>query len=400
MLPSPAEAAATIAAHLVKLPGEDCPLTAAPGRVLRERIVADRAMPAFDRVTMDGYALQSATGSGPRRVTGFQGAGMIAQTLESPDEAIEIGTGAVLPHGADAVVPYEEAERDGDTVRFAAGLKISAGENVHAKGSDYVAGTGLIEPGAVLSGREIAVAAACGRPHLSVSARPRIALIATGDELVEVDAPTVAPHQVRRSNDHALRATLLQSGLAGRVERFHLRDLEHEVEAGLRHALAEFDVVVLTGGVSKGKRDLVPATLAALGVTQHLRGVAQRPGKPLWFGTSPRRVPVFALPGNPVSCYTCLHRYVLPALRQMAGAAKVATETVTLASPFTFAKPLVFLLPVRVATDDTGRLRATPAPFNTSGDLGSLVGTHGFIELPADQDTFPVDTPAALWRWV
>jgi molybdopterin molybdotransferase len=352
---------------------------------------------------MDGYAVRAADLQGDSltdlTITGYQAAGMIAQALDEPSTAIEIATGAVLPLGADAILPYEDTVKKGDRVHLASGVSCTVGQNIHRTGSDVASGTELVPPGTLLTGREIALAATVGAARLSVAARPAIAVVATGDELVEVDAPVIAPHQIRRSNDHALRAALAQSHLASRIERFHLRDHRPDITQQLRHILAEFDVTVLTGGVSKGQRDYVPEVLSELGVTEHLRGVAQRPGKPLWFGTTPRQTPVFALPGNPVSTYTCLHRYVLPALRQMTGMSPTASETVVLNAAVEFAKPLSFLLPVSVQTSPAGQLDAQPLPFNTSGDLGGLLRTDGFVELPADTDHFPAGTTARLWRW-
>ena len=165
---------------------------------------------------------------------------------------------------------------------------------MHRRGSDHAAGAGIVGPGVRLSAREIAVAAACGCAHLAVTQQPTIAVVATGDELVEVSSP-VAPHQIRRSNDYALRAALIGAGYA-RVERYHLRDMRHEIEHLLWHIVAEYDVVLITGGAAKGKFDFLPGVLDALGVKKLFQGVAQRPGKPFWFGLSPRRTPVFALP--------------------------------------------------------------------------------------------------------
>ena len=404
MLSSPAEASATIAQHLPKMPVEDCGIEAAHGRVLRSAIVADRPMPAFDRVTMDGFAVRAADfgtdKNASAEVVGFQAAGMIARTLSKPGTAIEIATGAVLSAGADAIVPYEDADRDGDRIRLREGAPRIAGQNIHRCGSDCAAGKELVAPGTVLTGREIAVAASTGCSRLQVSARPSIAVVATGDELIDVGIPQIAPHQIRKSNDYALRAALDQSHLAGRIERFHIRDHRTEIEAALGQILAEFDVVILTGGVSKGKKDHVPAVLADLGATERLRGIAQRPGKPLWFGTTSRNTPIFALPGNPVSTYTCLHRYVFPALRQMADANPVECETVCLTEAFKFPRPLAFMLPVKLTTDEQGQRGAHPAAFNTSGDLGGLLNTDGFVELAADKTEFPAGHPAKLWRWI
>lgn len=404
MLSSPAEASATITQHLPKMPIEDCGIEHAHGRVLRAPIVADRPMPAFDRVTMDGYAVKAADWTTDPTITlgvrGFQAAGMIAHTLAAPASAIEIATGAVLSDGADAIVPYEDVDREGDHIRLRSDAPCVAGQNIHRRGSDCPAGQALVSSGVMLTGREIAVAASTGHARLQVSARPSIAVVATGDELIDVGTPQIAPHQIRKSNDYALRAALVQSNLAGHIERFHLRDHRTEIETSLRHILAKFDVVILTGGVSKGKKDHVPAVLAELGATERLRGVAQRPGKPLWFGTTPRNTPIFALPGNPVSTYTCLHRYVMPALRQMSSATPPTDQTVSLAAAFSFDRPLAFMLPVKITSQSNGQLVAQPAKFNTSGDLGGLLHTDGFVELPADQTEFPIGYNTPLWRWI
>lgn len=408
MLPDPTTAEALIAAELPLRPTEDCPLSQAHGRVLRAPIRADRPMPPYDRVTMDGYALRAASvAAGVRRfrIIGTQAAGMIPLSLAEDDTCVEIATGAVLPRGADAVVPYEETDADSadsagaPVMRLADEVAVAVGRNVHRRGSDAATGDVLLPAGTRLRGGEIAVAAACGAAHLQVASRPSVAVVATGDELVEVEAAAIAPHHVRRSNDHALRAALVTSGLAGRVERFHLRDVRADVESGLRRILVDFDVVLLTGGVSKGRFDFVPATLAALGVETRVRGVAQRPGRPMWFGMSPRRQPVFALPGNPVSAYTCLHRYVLPALLRLAGATPPPEERVVLGAGITFAPPLTYFLPVVLEADADGRRVARPNPVNTSGDLGGLIGTDGFVELPAAPAEFPAGTVARFWRW-
>lgn len=399
---SPAEAEQLIRRHLVPFPREQCPLGAAHGRVLREPIRADRDLPPFDRVTMDGYALRSsswAAGVRSFRVGRVQAAGMRAFELgEAADACIEVMTGAVLPAGADCVVPYEETEREGSVVRIRDSVtQVMPGSSVHRRGSDHRGGDAIVSAGTRLTGKEIAVAAACGCPTLMVSQLPRIAVVATGDELVEVEGE-VAAHQIRRSNDHAIRAALALAGYPG-AERFHLRDLPREVEHLLWHLLAEYDVVILTGGVSKGRFDLLPEALERQGVKKIVQGVAQRPGKPLWVGVGGRGNMVFALPGNPVSAYTCLHRYVLPALDGASLLAPRLPRQVALASAFTFRPPLACLLPVRLSTGSDGVTRATPGPVNTSGDLAGLVGTDGFVELPADVAEFPAGTLTPFRPW-
>ncbi|HWA86379.1 MAG TPA: molybdopterin molybdotransferase MoeA [Opitutus sp.] len=399
---TPSEAEKLILANVAPFLREDCPLAEAQGRVLRADIVADRDLPPFDRVTMDGYALRSAAlaaGANVFRVEGTQAAGMRPLKLSDADDAcIEIMTGAVLADGADCVVPLEDASRDGGRITVGRGAAIAPGSSVHRRGSDRRAGEVILRAGVRLGGREIGVAAAVGASTVTVSARPKIAVVATGDELVEVDAP-VAAHQVRRSNDHALRAALLAAGYP-RIERFHLRDVRHEIEHRLWHIIAEYDVVLIAGGVSKGKFDFLPAVLDEQGVKKIFQGVAQRPGKPFWFGLTPRRTPVFALPGNPVSAYTCLHRYVLPALAQASGAAPAEPRVVALAADFTFRAPLACLLPVTLSSGARGELLAMPAEPNTSGDLAGLVGTDGFVELPAEETNFPRGTAARFRPWM
>jgi molybdopterin molybdotransferase len=289
--------------------------------------------------------------------------------------------------------------REGDAVNISSadGASLRPGHAIHRRGSDHAAGTVVISAGTRLTGREIAVAASVGAATVTVSHLPKIALVVSGDELVEVASP-VAPHQIRRSNDYALRAALMSAGYP-RIERFHLRDSRHEIEHLLWHILAEYDVILLTGGISKGKFDFLPAALDLQGVRKVFQGVAQRPGKPFWFGVSSHHKPIFALPGNPVSAYTCLHRYVLPALAHASGQTPAPPRTVALAAPVRFAPPLAYLLPVRLSSGPRAELLATPDPSNTSGDFAGLLGTDGFIELPAGETDFPAGTLAPFYVW-
>ena len=399
---TPAEAEKTILERIAPFHREDCPLAAAHGRILRREVRADRELPPFDRVTMDGYALRAAAvtaGIKTFRIERVQAAGMRAFKLGEPAEAcIEVMTGAVLPEGADCIAPYEATQRDGATMTLVPeGERLVTGHAVHARGSDHRTGEVMIPVGTKLTGREIAVAAACGYGVLTVSQSPKIAVVATGDELVEVET-AVAAHQIRRSNDYALRAALALAGYP-QVERFHLRDVRHEIEHLIWHIVAEYDVVVITGGVSKGKFDFLPGELDRQGVKKVFQGVAQRPGKPLWFGLSARGTPVFALPGNPVSAYTCLHRYVLPALARAGGVPAAPVRRVALAAPVVFRPRLAFLPPVRLASGPAGELRATPDPANTSGDFAGLVGTDGFVELPVGPGEFSAGTVVPFWPW-
>jgi molybdopterin molybdotransferase len=398
---SVAEAEKQVLAAVRVLPAEDCPLAEAQGRVLRQALVADRDLPPFDRVTMDGYALRHEmweTGVRRFRIAGVQAAGMIALTLPEADACIEVMTGAVLPLGADVVVPVEEVTREEGFIQAAAGARATPGQAIHRRGSDHPANAVVVGPGVCLGGCEIAVAASCGYAHLAVTIQPKIAVVATGDELVDVSS-AVAPHHIRRSNDYALRAALLAAGQR-RVERFHLHDLRSEIEHRLWHIVAEYDVVLITGGVSKGKFDFLPRVLDDLGVKRLFQGVAQRPGGPFWFGLSPRQTPIFALPGNPASSYICLHRYVLPALAAMAGLPPEVPRFAMLTETAHLPHALTGFLPVRTTPGPLGENFARPAPLNTSGDFAGLTGTSGFVELPAGQREFPAGAGVRFWPWI
>jgi molybdopterin molybdotransferase len=396
---TPAGAEALIFEAIPLFHREDCAISEAHGRILRGDLRADRDLPPFDRVTMDGFAIRSsdlARGGRKFHVVATQAAGMRPFSLGSgADTCVEVMTGAVLPEGADCVIPYEEAAREGDWMATEASAE--PGRSVHHRGSDHRAGEVIVRAGLRLTGREIAVAASCGYPALTVTHSPKVAVVSTGDELVDVDG-IVASHQIRRSNDHALRAALIAGGYP-RADRFHMRDVRHEIEHMLWHILAEYDVLLITGGVSKGKFDFLPSELGRQGVKKIFQGVAQRPGKPFWFGLSGRMTPVFALPGNPVSAYTCLHRYVLPALDHAGGLNPRPLAHAALTEAVEFKPNLACLLPVSLSSGPRAELLAKPAPVNSSGDFAGLVGTDGFVELPANLSEFPAGYVAPFRRW-
>ncbi len=394
---TPAQAETLIEQHLACLPIESLPLTQAAGAVLRENIYAERDHPPFDRVAMDGFAFSAASAArNPRlRIAGIQAAGDPPQTLPDADACIEIMTGAMLPRGCDAVMPVENVQRsDG----FAAlGGKSQPWQNVHRRGSDCRQGALLLAAGTRLSSPEVAIAAGAGMARLRVSAQPMIVAISTGNELVE-PGEVIEPHQVRRSNAYGITASLRQHGFT-RVADDHVRDEEVEIEKRLDFHLRTHDVLILSGGVSMGKLDLVPKVLARLGVSLVFHTIAQRPGKPMWFGVSQSGRVVFALPGNPVSTLVCLVRYVLPALRAAMGQAPAEAPRIALTAPFEVTAPLAFYLPVRLRSDDWGRTSAEPRPTNGSGDFTALAGTDGFVELPPGPSTFPKGHVAKFYRW-
>ncbi len=400
MMLTPAEAESTIGQHLTGLPIESLPLTQAVGTILRENIYAERDAPPFDRVAMDGIALRAASVARGRRefaVQGMQAAGAAPLTLEHDSSCIEIMTGAMLPQGCDAVIPVEQISMADGAAQLQADTKIDPYLNVHRRGSDSRQGALLLASGARLAAPDIAVAASAGMARVRVSAQPAIVVISTGDELVE-PGESILPYQVRRSNVYGVVAALKARGFT-RVADDHVQDDATAIEARLKQHLATHDTVILSGGVSMGKLDLIPQVLERLGVRQIFHKIAQRPGKPMWFGVAPSGTTVFALPGNPVSTLVCLARYVVPALdRAMALTAK-APERLALGKAVTISHSLTFFLPVKLQTDEWGRTWARPSPTNGSGDFTALAGTEGFVELPAGPAELPKGFVATLYRW-
>jgi molybdopterin molybdotransferase len=397
---TPAEADLLIGQHLQCLPIESLPLTQCAGTVLRENIYAERDQPPFDRVAMDGVALDSQTvGAGTRsfRVQATQAAGDPPLTLAARGDCIEVMTGAVLPVGCDGVIPVEELSVARGQVALAPGARVEPWQHVHRRGSDTRQGTLLLSSGVRLRAPEIAIAASAGMARIRVSSQPMLAVISTGNELVEPGEPVLA-HQVRRSNAYAIVSALRERGFQ-RVADDHIQDDSQELRERLRFHLETHDVLVLSGGVSMGRFDLVPKVLEELGVRAIFHKVAQRPGKPLWFGVAPSGAAVFGLPGNPVSTLVCLIRYVLPALCGSLGQNPPPAERIALAAPVTVTPPLAYFLPVRFEQDDWGRTWAVPAPTNGSGDFTALAGTGGFVELPPGPNTYPKGFVTRVYRW-
>jgi len=359
---------------------------------------AERDAPPFDRVAMDGIAFQFGSGSRRRfRVAGIQAAGSPALTLESDDDCFEVMTGAILPGGCDTVVPVEDRRLAEGHAELAGGVQPAPGRHVHRRGSDARAGEVLLEAGVRLAAPELAVAASTGLADLPVSRVPRIAVISTGDELIEPGAP-ILDHQVRRSNAYGLAGALTLAGYPP-VTDLHLPDREDVIRTALDAALGQHDVLVLSGGVSAGRYDHVPGVLASLDVRPHFHGVTQRPGRPLWFGTSAAGKAVFALPGNPVSVLVCLSRYVIPALGRLVGATARPPRTAVLARDYRFDRALTCFLPVLLGYDRQGRVLADPRPTHGSGDFIALAGTDGFVELPPGPATHAAGLVVPFHRW-
>jgi molybdopterin molybdotransferase len=388
-----------IDARLAPSPAEVLPLSECTGQILRQEVYPERDNPPFDRVCMDGIAIRSEVfGKGVRRFTieATQAAGAPALTLSSAEAAIEVMTGAMMPWGTDCVIPLEEYDAAAGIVSLKDKASGEPYRNVQRRGSDSQPGVPMLRAGVRLGAPEIAVVASAGLASVSVSRRPSFMVVSTGDELVEPGQP-IAEHQVRRSNAYALVAALREHGF-GRVGDDHILDSEKMLQHRLARHLAERDVLILSGGVSKGRFDFVPRVLKSLHVEEVFYQVAQRPGMPMWFGVGPKGQAVFGLPGNPVSTLICLIRYVVPAMHA-AMAARVAPEPIGLAAPITRGRPVASFVPVSIQYDSDGARSALPRMPNGSGDFLALAGTHGFIELPPRTDAYPEGFVADLYRW-
>lgn len=383
-----AEAEKIILDHRLCLGTEYVPLMQAMGRVLQEDLRADRDFPPFDRVTMDGIAIRFdrfAAGQRDFPVAGVQAAGAPRLTLNQADACMEVMTGAVLPEGTDTVIRYEDLHLDNGRASVGTG-DVSFRQNLHFQGIDRRAGDLIVPAGRKITPPEIATAATVGKPVLQVARLPRVAIVSTGDELVDV-ADTPLPHQIRRSNVYATQATLSEHfGIDSQL--FHYIDDRDQIARGLQGILAEFDLVVLTGAVSEGKFDYLPEVLHALGVEKCFHKVAQRPGKPFWFGHFKRRPVIFALPGNPVSAFLCTWRYLMPFLHHSLGQEPPRRRTAVLSEDVAFKPALTYFLPVKLDNTVNGILKAFPLPGHGSGDLANLNDADAFLELPLERNQF------------
>ncbi len=381
------------------LPATSLPLAELIGATLRERVVAAYDQPPFDRVTMDGIAFAFAAyeqGRRAFRIAGTQAAGTPPLSLGNTEHCIEVMTGAMLPAGCDCIVPVEQLSVADGVARLEPEAAPQSRSNIHERGTDSRRGEELLQPGIRLGPAEVAVIAANGQTHALVSRPPRIAVISTGDELIEPGKP-LAAWQIHRSNVYAVMAALQRRGFT-QLTLDHLPDDPTILRERLAAHLQAHDVLILSGGVSMGRFDYIPQVLGELGVRVVFHKVAQRPGKPLWFGVGTAGQTVYALPGNPVSTLVCFGRYVFAGLETSLGTARRALESIVLAESFEVKPALALFVPVQIASGPAGRT-AVPKPTHGSGDFTSLIGTDGFVELPPGPATVAAGTPVALYSW-
>ena len=382
---SVAEAYRHILSHRTEFGTAEVPLLQSIGRILAAPVVADADFPAYHRVTMDGIAIDAALfPSGQREflIENMQAAGQPPTTLQNKSNCIEVMTGAVLPIGTNAIVPYEDCTiSDGTaTVKSAS---VTSFQNVHLQGSDSKAGDELLPAGIKITPGAIGMLASVGLGKVTVKKIPAVAVCSTGDELVAIHRQPL-PYQIRRSNVYTIAAALAQQGIAASLH--HLPDEPEAMKRQLTGIIKSHDAVLLSGAVSKGKKDFLPEVLQQLGMQTIFHRVAQKPGKPLLFGVFDDGPVVFGFPGNPVSTLVCYQVYFRKWLDSCLNFSP-AIQMAKLAADFTFAPNLSFHLPVELTMAD-GCLWANPCFGTNSGDAVSLSKAAGIITLPADGTNF------------
>ena len=366
---------------------ERIPIVDALGRVLAENIRSPRDIPGFDNSAMDGYAVRAAdlaTASETKRVKlgviETIGAGQMPTRRVSQGQAVRTMTGAPVAEGADAIIPVERTRGTGDQVEFLAAAE--TGAFIRPRGEDLRLGELVMSASKILTPADLGMLASVNRAMVEVIRRPRVAIVATGDELVDVDQPPSAA-QVVNSSAYALAGAVREAGSEPAILKV-ARDDAREIRERLAEAMT-FDAVLSTGGVSVGQFDHVKGALDELGMRQLFHGVAQKPGRPLKFGTVGYR-PIFGLPGNPVSTLVCFYLYARPALLKMSGRRRVGLPRVEARCGVDIktSKDLTEFVRVKLEPHSDGWI-ATPTGSQGSGILSSLSRADGLLIGPSTE---------------
>jgi molybdopterin molybdotransferase len=363
------------------LPTEQVPALECAGRILAEEITADRDYPPFARSARDGFAIRAADVPGELRVVGEVRAGEVYRGSVGPKGAVEIMTGAPLPEGADAVVMVEHTERSGDRVKITRSLK--SGENFNAQGIEAKLGSVVLSPGRRLGFAEIALLAMVGRDCVSAYRRPRVAILPTGDEIVEVGR-SPEPFQIRNSNAWSMAVQVARAGGDPRIlpiARDNYESTRGLIEQGLQH-----DLLLLSGGVSAGKYDIVERVLADLGAKFFFDRVLVQPGQPLVFGTAREKF-FFGLPGNPASTMVTFEVFARAAVELLGGAHETPLPLLQarLSKDVRHKPGLTRFLPAQVSADGS---TVTPEPWQGSGDVNSLARANAFLVTEPDRESW------------
>jgi len=369
----------------------------ANGRVLATDILADRDLPPYDRVTMDGIAIRFedvTAGIKEFPIAGIMAAGDEPPAYVTPGHCVEIMTGCAVPPMLDTVVRYEDVTIENGIAAINVD-PLRCGANIHKAGSDKKSGEVVLGKGLLIGAGAISMLASVGAASVMVKRLPRVAVLSSGDELVNIhDVPSA--HQIRRSNSWVVSNVL--SGFGGKVHMAHLGDNEAQVCAEVQKLSENFDVLIMSGGVSMGKFDVIPAAMKTLGFREVFHKVKQRPGKPFWFGTREQTgTVVFAFPGNPVSSFLCLYRYFIPWLRLVLQLKQNAPLFAALTEEVTFTPDLQYFLPVQIQCGADAKVCARPLSSNGSGDFSVLVDADAFIELPIGKTVFRKGEVYRVW---
>jgi molybdopterin molybdotransferase len=305
---SPLEAIELLKNITIPFRTEKLPLAKTLGMNIAEKIVADRDFPPFDRVMMDGIAVKDI--SAPTwKIEGILFAGEPVKAIKKTDGALEIMTGATAPRGTEAIIKIEDLSIDKKIASYIGKTPLEKGQFIHLQGADAPAGSILVKKRTKIGPVEIAIAATVGKAHIEVESKPHVHIFSTGDEIVGLHE-TPKDHQIRSSNVMMLKSVLLSKGF--KANSSHLTDSAEKIKASIDKALDSNDIILLSGGVSAGKKDLIPGVLAEAGFETVFHKISQKPGRPLLVATRPDGKVVFAFPGNPISTLTCFWVYFLP----------------------------------------------------------------------------------------
>lgn len=305
---SPQEAIELLKNITIPFRTEKMPLAKTLGMNIAEKIVADRDFPPFDRVMMDGIAVKDITAP-TWKIEGILFAGEPVKAIKKTDGALEIMTGATAPRGTEAIIKIEDLSIEKKIATYIGKTPLEKGQHIHLQGADAPAGSVLVKKRTKIGPVEIAIAATVGKAHIEVESKPHVHIFSTGDEIVGLHE-TPADHQIRSSNVMMLKSVLLSKGF--KANSSHLADSAEKIKASIDKALDSNDIILLSGGVSAGKKDLIPGVLAEAGFETVFHKISQKPGRPLLVATRPDGKVVFAFPGNPISTLTCFWVYFLP----------------------------------------------------------------------------------------
>jgi molybdopterin molybdotransferase len=305
---SPLEAIELLKNITIPFRTEKMPLAKTLGMNIAEKIVADRDFPPFDRVMMDGIAVKDITAP-TWKIEGILFAGEPVKSIKKIDGALEIMTGATAPRGTEAIIKIEDLSIEKKIASYIGKTPLEKGQFIHLQGADAPAGSVLVKKRTKIGPVEIAIAATVGKAHIEVESKPHVHIFSTGDEIVGLHE-TPADHQIRSSNVMMLKSVLLSKGF--KANSSHLADSAEKIKSSIDKALESNDIILLSGGVSAGKKDLIPGVLAEAGFETVFHKISQKPGRPLLVATRPDGKVVFAFPGNPISTLTCFWVYFLP----------------------------------------------------------------------------------------